>query len=39
MEKIFAQMIDNAILTPDQIDKIINLAANQVGQTVDASSQ
>ena len=37
MEKIFAQMIDDAVLTPDQIDKIINLAANQVGQTVDAS--
>ncbi|OIP78678.1 MAG: hypothetical protein AUK20_03305 [Parcubacteria group bacterium CG2_30_45_37] len=39
MEKIFAQMIDNAILTPDQIDKIINLAANQVGQTVNVNSQ
>ena len=38
MEKIFAEMIDSAVLTPDQIDKIINLAANQVGQTVDTPS-
>lgn len=37
MEKIFAEMIDSAVLTPDEIDKIITLAANRVEQTINVS--
>lgn len=37
MEKIFAEMIDSAITVPDQIEKIINLAASKVAQTINAT--
>ncbi|MFH1582821.1 MAG: extracellular solute-binding protein [Candidatus Falkowbacteria bacterium] len=37
MEKIFADMIDSVILAQDRIENIINLAANKVGQTINAT--
>lgn len=39
MEKIFADMIDSAILTPEQIGNVINLAAERVEQTVNSNTQ
>jgi multiple sugar transport system substrate-binding protein len=36
MEKIFADMIDAVVLTQDRIENAINLAAQKVGQTVNA---
>ena len=39
MEKIFAEMIDSVVLAKDRIENVINLAANKVGQTINASNQ
>lgn len=39
MEKIFAEMIDAAVLAQDKMDNALNLAANKVEQTVRVSGQ
>lgn len=39
MEKIFADMINSAVLTQEQIGNVINLAADRVEQTFNANSQ
>ncbi|MEI6596627.1 MAG: extracellular solute-binding protein [bacterium] len=36
MEKIFADMIDAVVLSQDKIENVITLAANKVGQTINA---
>jgi len=38
-EKIFADMIDAAILGQDQIEKIINLSADKINQTLNVGGQ